>query len=345
MFSVAVVGILLKRGNFSGFPYNPLYLLFLAIPLFLSFFIIKIGLKSFPMKKKEKYIKSLNKRFKGGEMKNLITGKRKLADNIYEMWVVQPDIATKSRAGQFLIVRVDDKGERIPLTICGKDRVTGSVRMVFQVVGTSTYKLSNLNQGDYIKDVVGPLGNPSEIELFGNVLVVGGGVGTATLPPLIEELKEAGNYVITVIGARNKDFIILEDELYDISDELVVMTDDGSYGKKGLVTNAMDEILSKNKIDAIWAIGPVPMMKFSSLTAKKFNKDIWVSLNPIMVDGTGMCGACRVEVGGETKFACVDGPEFNGVLVDWDVLIHRNSQYKEKEAFSYNEYLKSANKK
>ncbi len=340
LFTVAVIGIILKR-DFSGVPYNPLYLLFMAIPLLFAFFAIKTGLKSLPMRKKEKYIKSMSKRFKGGNMKNLITGKRKLADRIYEMWIVHPEIANKARAGQFLILRVDENGERIPLTICGKDRITGSVRIVFQVVGTSTHKLSMLNQGDYIKDMVGPLGNPSEIKLFGNVLIIGGGVGTATLPPLIEELKEVGNHVITITGARSKDFVILKDELYDISDELIVTTDDGSYGRKGLVTDAMSDILSKNKIDAIWAIGPVPMMKYCSLTAKKFEKSIWVSLNPIMVDGTGMCGACRVEVGGETKFACIDGPEFDGTIVDWETLVARNKQYLDKEKISYEKYLKT----
>jgi ferredoxin--NADP+ reductase len=343
LFSVATIGIILKR-NFAGIPYNPLYLLFLAIPLFFAFFMIKIGLKSFSLSKKEKYIKSMSKRFEGGNMRNLITGKRKLADRIYEMWVIHPEISNKAKAGQFLILRVDETGERIPLTICGKDRITGSVRIVFQVVGTSTHKLSMLNQGDYIKDIVGPLGNPSEIKLSGNVLIIGGGVGTATLPPLIEELKEAGNYVITVIGARNKDFVILRDELYDISDELIVTTDDGSYGRKGLVTDAMSDILSKNKIDAIWAIGPIPMMKYCSLTAKKFEKSIWVSLNPIMVDGTGMCGACRVEVGGETKFACIDGPEFDGTIVDWETLVARNKQYLDKEKLSYNNFIESVDK-
>ncbi len=338
MFTVASIGIILK-GKYSGAPFNPLYLIFMAIPLLFAFFMIKIGINSFSKDRKDKYIQSLNKRFKGGNMKNLITGKRKLADKIYEMWIINPEIANKAKAGQFLIIRVDDTGERIPLTICGKDRITGSIRIVFQVVGTSTHKLSMLNQGDYVKDIVGPLGKPSEMGLYGNVMVIGGGVGTATLPPLIEELKDAGNYVITITGARNKDFVILKDELYDISNELIITTDDGSYGKKGLVTDAMSEILTKNKIDAIWAIGPIPMMKYCSLTAKKFGKSIWVSLNPIMVDGTGMCGACRVEVGGEIKFACVDGPEFDGTIVNWENLVSRNSQYKEEEKKSYERYL------
>ena len=252
-----------------------------------------------------------------------------------------PDIAKKAQPGQFVIIRAYDKGERIPLTISKTYPDKGSIRIIFQVVGKSTAYLANLNEGDDIYDVVGPLGKPTEINRVGNVICIGGGTGIAVLYPIARALKEAGNYMISIIGARSKDILILEDEMREISDELFITTDDGSYGRKGFVSDVLKELLEERKdIKEVVAIGPVIMMKVICNITKEYGIKTLVSLNPIMVDGTGMCGACRVTVDGKTRFACVDGPEFDGHKVDFDELMKRLAMYKELEKISYERFLK-----
>jgi ferredoxin--NADP+ reductase len=246
-----------------------------------------------------------------------------------------PQIASKARAGQFVIVRVDEVGERIPLTLADWDAKQGFINLVVMRVGTSTYKMSSLKQGDSIMNLVGPLGIASEIENYGTVVVVGGGVGIAPIYPIAKALKKAGNEVISIIGSRNKDLLFWEDKMRTVSDRLITTTDDGSYGMKAQVTGPLKEILESNKnIKRIWAIGPVVMMKFCTLTSKPFNVPIIVSLNSIMVDGTGMCGCCRVAIDNDTKFACVDGPEFDGYQVDWNLLSSRQLSYCDEEKIS-----------
>nr|WP_284247268.1 sulfide/dihydroorotate dehydrogenase-like FAD/NAD-binding protein [Tetragenococcus halophilus] len=262
---------------------------------------------------------------------------QKLAVNEYEFWVKAPQIASKAKAGQFVILRIDEFGERLPLTIVDSDKQAGKIHLIFQVVGKSTAALAELCDGDSLKDLVGPLGKATEIKNYGNVLLVGGGVGIAALYPIVKELKKAGNYVITILGAKTKDLIILEKECKEVSDELYVMTDDGSAGEKGLVTDAMAKILTHQTINFCWAIGSSVMMKFCTLTADKYDLPIYVSLNPIMIDGTGMCGGCRVTISDSIKFACVDGPEFLGSEVHWDEFISRMAQYNEEEALSYDQ--------
>ena len=243
-----------------------------------------------------------------------------------------PEVARKAKAGQFVIIRIDAEGERVPLTVADYDRDAGTVTLVFQEVGKSTKQLGTLQAGDALASLTGPLGLPSEIEKYGTVLLVGGGVGIAPIYPIARALREAGNYVISIIGARNVGLLFWEDKMRSVSDELIVCTDDGSYGRKALVTEPMKEILSSTrKVNHIWAIGPAIMMKFCSLTSRPFGVKTVVSLNSIMVDGTGMCGACRVEVGGKTRFACVHGPEFDGHEVDWDLLISRQKMYLSEE--------------
>jgi ferredoxin--NADP+ reductase len=243
-----------------------------------------------------------------------------------------PEVALKAEAGQFVIVRIDEKGERIPLTIADFDRERGTVTLVFQEVGKSTMKLGTLCKGGGIADFVGPLGQPSEIENFGTVVCVGGGVGIAPIYPIARALREAGNTVLGIIGSRNKDLLFWEKEMRGVCNELTVCTDDGSYGRMALVTMPLQEILeSRQDVKHIWAIGPAIMMKFCARTTEPFNVPTIVSLNSIMVDGTGMCGACRVEVGGQTKFVCVDGPEFDGHQVDWDLLMARQRIYLDEE--------------
>ena len=265
-----------------------------------------------------------------------ILKKKDLVPGIHLFDIEAPEVALKARAGQFVIVRIDDKGERIPLTIAGFSREKGSISLVFQEAGTTTRRLATLISGDFITDFVGPLGVPTHIENFGIVVCVAGGVGVAPIVPIARALKEAGNKVISILGARNKDLIFWEDELRNVSDELVITTDDGSYGRKGLVTEPLKEILSgsKEKVRKVFAIGPAIMMKFASLTTKPFGVSTIVSLNPIMVDGTGMCGACRVSVGDVTRFTCVDGPDFDGHKVNWDELFARQRQYLEEEKTS-----------
>ncbi len=271
---------------------------------------------------------------------NRITKYRQLSDNEYEIWFENDRIAKKAQPGQFIILRVDELGERIPLTIVDTDKDNGAVCLIYQVIGKSTKKLSTLTVGDHILDVLGPLGTPTEIKQYGTVLLVGGGVGIAALFPIVKGLKEAGNKVIAVLGARTADLIILKEQCEAYSDELIVMTDDGSLGEKGLVTDAMERIFKRETVDTAWAIGPSVMMKFCTLTAEKYGVPIYVSLNPIMIDGTGMCGGCRVSIGDTTKFACVDGPEFLGTDVHWDEFIQRMKQYRDEEACSLETYQK-----
>jgi len=258
---------------------------------------------------------------------NLILKKTEFSSVVTEFVVDAPMIAKAARAGHFVIVRTDEKGERIPLTIANSDKVKGTITLVIQRVGLSTQKLCNLNEGDFIHDVVGPLGKATHIENFGTVLCACGGVGAAPMLPIATALKAAGNRIITILAARTKELIMLEEQFKEISDKVLIYTDDGSCGSKGLVTNGIEEVIAQEKIDKCVAIGPAIMMKFSCLTTKKYEIPTEVSLNTIMVDGTGMCGACRISVGGETKFVCVDGPEFDGHKVDFDEMIMRLKAY------------------
>lgn len=245
--------------------------------------------------------------------------------------VEAPEVARKAKAGQFVIIRIDEQGERVPLTVADYDRESGEITLVFQEVGKTTKQLGTLKVGDELASFVGPLGRPTEIENYGTVMCVGGGVGIAPIYPIARSLREAGNHVISIIGARNVSLLFWEDKMRSVSDELTVCTDDGSYARKALVTEPMKEILTARKVDMIWAIGPAIMMKFAALATQPFGVKTIVSLNSIMVDGTGMCGACRVEVGGKTKFVCVDGPEFDGHQVDWGLLLERQRIYLEQE--------------
>lgn len=261
-----------------------------------------------------------------------IVKKRLLAQNIKLLEVHAPEVARKAQAGQFVILRIDEPGERIPLTIADYDRQRGTITTIFQEVGYTTQQLGRLEEGDFLADFVGPLGRPTEIENYGRVVCVGGGVGVAPIYPIARALKAAGNEVISIIGARSRELLILEEEMRAVSDELLVATDDGSYGHKGFVTDLLAQVLQEKQVDRVWGIGPAVMMKAVCEVTRRFGVTTIVSLNPIMVDGTGMCGACRVSVGGETKFACVDGPEFDGHQVDWELALRRLSQYKEEEA-------------
>ncbi|MEE0996205.1 MAG: sulfide/dihydroorotate dehydrogenase-like FAD/NAD-binding protein [Paludibacteraceae bacterium] len=260
-----------------------------------------------------------------------IVGKEYFSENVVKLEVEAPLIAKARRAGHFVIVRVGEKGERIPLTIASSDESKGTITLVVQKIGVSSSKLSALNVGDEITDLVGPLGKATHIENFGTVVCAGGGVGVAPMLPIVEALKKAGNRVVTVLAARTKDLVILEEQMRKHSDEVIIMTDDGSYGKKGLVTNGVEEIINREKVDLCVTIGPAVMMKFVSLLTKKYEVPTVASLNTIMVDGTGMCGACRITVGGKTKFVCVDGPEFDAHEVDFDEMLMRLSAYKEEE--------------
>ena len=243
-----------------------------------------------------------------------------------------PAVARKARAGQFVIVRIHEKGERIPLTIADSDRERGTISLVVQEVGKTTMEMGTMQVGDCLASFTGPLGNPSEIEHYGTVLCIGGGFAIAPAYPIARALKEAGNTVLVILGVRNEGLLFWEDRLQTVSDELTVCTDDGSYGRKGLVIDPLKEMLEAGRsLDQMWAIGPAIMMKFCCLTVQPFGVPITVNLNSIMVDGTGMCGACRVKVGGQTRFACVDGPEFDGHQVDWDLLLARQRIYLEEE--------------
>ena len=261
-----------------------------------------------------------------------ILEKKVLSDNVKLMKIKAPLVAKKALAGQFIILRIDENGERIPLTIADYDRKEGTITIIFMEVGKTTKHLGTLKAGDSLLNFAGPLGLPSEIEKFGTIVCIGGGVGIAPLYPVVRELKKAGNYVISILGARNEKLLMLEDEIEEFSDELHICTDDGSKGTKGFVSNVLQDIIDKGTdIKVVWAIGPVIMMKVVADLTKKYDIKTFVSLNPIMVDGTGMCGGCRVSVGGETKFACVDGPEFDGHLVDFDNLMLRNRRFISQE--------------
>ncbi len=263
-----------------------------------------------------------------------ILKKEQWSESIFSMLIESPDIAKAAKPGQFIILIPKDHGERIPLTIADSSKDEGWVQIVFQTVGKSTLELSRMNEGEQLYSFVGPLGMPSEVEKFpGKVVMIGGGIGIAPIHPIARKLKEMGNYVVSIIGAKTKDLLIMEDKINEASTEVIVATDDGSKGKKGFVNLVLEEFLSTEaeNVSKVWAIGPPIMMKACTISAGKFNVPIIVSLNPIMVDGTGMCGACRVTVGGETKFACVDGPEFDGSLVDFDEMTARQRQYVEQE--------------
>jgi ferredoxin--NADP+ reductase len=261
-----------------------------------------------------------------------ILAKKSLAPVIKLMVISAPDVARKAKAGQFVIVRPSEEGERIPLTVADYDRDEGTITIVFQEVGKTTLHLGTMEVGDELASLTGPLGEPSEIKDYGTVVCAAGGLCIALVFPIARALREAGNYVINIIGARNKELIFWEDKMRAVSDELIICTDDGSYGRKAFVMHPLQELLeARDDIGHIWVIGPAIMMKFTALATKPFNVPTTVSLNSIMVDGTGMCGSCRCEVGGETKFACVHGPEFDGHEVDWDLLLARQRVYLEEE--------------
>src|SRR5574344_891467 len=268
---------------------------------------------------------------------NKIVYKRQLSERVFLFDVEAPLIARSRKAGNFVIIRVGEKGERVPLTISMAYKKKGTMTIIAQKVGVSTEKLCSLEVGDYLTDVVGPLGQATHIENFGTVVCAAGGVGNAPMLPIAQALKAAGNRVISVLAGRTKDLIILEDEIRKCSDEVIIRTDDGSYGKKGLVTNGIEEVIKREKVDRCFAIGPAIMMKFVCLLTKKYEIPTDVSLNTIMVDGTGMCGACRITVGGKTKFVCVDGPEFDGHQVDFDEMLKRMAAFKdvEREEFQH----------
>lgn len=262
---------------------------------------------------------------------NKIVAKEHFSEKVVKLVVEAPLIARARKAGHFVIVRVGEKGERIPLTIAAADVEAGTITLVVQAVGKSSSKLCALNPGDYITDVVGPLGKATHIERFGTVVCCGGGVGGAPLLPIVTAMKAAGNRVITVLAARTKELIILEEQMREHSDEVIIMTDDGSYGNKGLVTQGVESVINREKVDLCVTIGPAVMMKFVSLLTQKYNIPTVASLNTIMVDGTGMCGACRITVGGKTRFVCIDGPEFDAHQVDFDEMLMRLSSYKDVE--------------
>ena len=268
-----------------------------------------------------------------------IVKKEILNPSVTKLVISAPLIAAKALAGQFIIFRVGEDGERVPLTIADYDREKGTITIIFQIVGQSTMELNALNEGEYITDLVGPLGVASHIDNLKKVAVVGGGVGSAIAYPIAKALQSKGTEVHSIIGFRNKDLVILEEEFKAVSDKLKMMSDDGSWGEKGLVTAALEQlILDGNVYDEVIAIGPLIMMKFVTLVAKKYNLKCTVSMNPIMIDGTGMCGGCRLTVGGKTKFACVDGPDFDGHLVDFDEAMKRGAMYKAFEAKKRDEH-------
>jgi glutamate synthase (NADPH/NADH) small chain len=275
---------------------------------------------------------------------NKIVLKKQLSEKVFLFEIEAPLIAKSRKAGNFIIVRVGENGERVPLTIADASIERGTITIVVQKVGLSSTKLCDLNEGDYITDVVGPLGNPTHIENFGTVVCAGGGVGVAPMLPIIRALKAAGNRVLSVIAGRSKELVILEDEVRQSSDELIIMTDDGSYGEKGVVTVGIEKFITQEEhVDKVFAIGPPIMMKFCCLMAQKYNVSVEVSLNTIMVDGTGMCGACRLSIGGKTKFVCIDGPEFDGSLVDWDEMFKRMGTFRDaerEEMEHYEEHLR-----
>lgn len=271
---------------------------------------------------------------------NKIVEKEFLSNNVVKLVIDSPRIAEKRKAGHFVIVKIDEKGERIPLTIADADHEKGTVTLIIQKVGVTSHRLSLMEVGETLMDMVGPLGHATEISKVGTVLCAGGGVGIAPLLPIARALKKAGNRVVSVLAARERDLLILEEEMRACSDEVIIMTDDGSYGVKGLVTNGMEEFLEKEDIKQAVTIGPAVMMKYAALTTKKYNVPTIASLNTIMIDGTGMCGGCRATVDGKTKFVCVDGPEFDAHKIDFDEMIMRLGSYEEHEGNEYEKYLK-----
>ena len=267
-----------------------------------------------------------------------VTDKKILNPTVTEITVKAPYVAAKAEAGQFIILRVDEEGERIPLTIADFDREKGTVSVIFQIVGATTYLLNRLNVGDHLADFVGPLGNPTETDGLKKVAVIGGGVGCAIALPVAKKLHGQGATVHSVVGFRNKDLVILENEFKKVSDKYLLMSDDGSVGEKGLVTDALKKLIeSGEKYDEVIAIGPLMMMKFVCKLTEEYGIKTVVSMNPVMIDGTGMCGGCRLSVGGKTKFACVDGPDFDGHEVDFDVAMNRGRNYREWEKHKYEE--------
>ena len=270
---------------------------------------------------------------------NKIVVKEFLSENVFRIIVESPRIARSRKAGNFVIIRTGECGERIPLTIADADTEKGTITLIIQVLGCTSAKLSKLNAGDFITDIVGPLGNATHIEKVGTVLCAGGGVGIAPLFPIVQAFKRAGNRIVTVLAARSANLLIMKEEMTDYSDDLIIMTDDGSLGKKGLVIAGMEEVIQREKINQAVVVGPAIMMKFASQLTKKYNIPTIASLNPIMVDGTGMCGACRCSVGDKTKFVCVDGPEFDAHQVNFDEMIQRLQAYKEQETSAYKQYL------
>jgi ferredoxin--NADP+ reductase len=287
-------------------------------------------------------VKKLSER--RGERLHKILRKREMAENtVCQFKVEAPRIARKGKPGQFVVLRVNETGERIPLTMAGTDASAGTIDLIFQVVGKSTALMRTLNVGDSIADIIGPLGKPTHIENLGTVICVGGGTGVAVMYPITKAYKEAGNHVIAIVGSRTKDLLILEDEMRGASHDLRVTTDDGSYGHHGFVTDVLRQILDERKdVKLIVGIGPVPMMKFLCKMTKEYGVKTIVSLNPIMVDATGMCGACRVTVGGKTRFCCVDGPEFDGHEVDYDELVKRQRAYLTEEKASMDRFVATA---
>lgn len=267
-----------------------------------------------------------------------ILKKEELSEYVTLFEIEAKDITKKAKPGNFFVLKIHEEGERIPLTIADFHRDRGTITTVFQKVGKTTYHLGTLNEGDFISDVIGPLGIPSHIENFGKVVCVGGGVGIAPVYPITRALKEAGNKVFSIIGARTKSLLFWEEKMRNVSDKLIVTTDDGSYGRKAVVTVPLEELLKNNNIDLVVAIGPAIMMKFVCKTTEKYNAKTIVSLNSIMIDATGMCGGCRVEVGGETKFCCVDGPEFDGNKVNFDLLMERQKMYLDEEKIALERY-------
>jgi ferredoxin--NADP+ reductase len=265
--------------------------------------------------------------------------KQDLTSNTHLLKVLVPEVAKKAKPGQFVVIKTDEKGERIPLTIADWDEEEGSVTIVAMVVGTTTSKLALLKAGDYISSFIGPLGLPTHIDKFGTVVCVAGGVGVAPIVPITRAIRREGNRVLSILGARSKDLLFWEDELRSVSDQLIVTTDDGSYGRKGLVTEPLKELLENGeRVDRVFAIGPSIMMKFCAMTTEPFGVKTFVSLNPIMVDGTGMCGCCRVSINGVTKFTCIDGPDFDGHQVDWDLLLARQRIYLDEEKSSFKQW-------
>ena len=260
-----------------------------------------------------------------------ILEKKVLSEIVKLMKIKAPLVAKKAQPGQFIILRIDEKGERIPLTIADFDREKGTITIIFLEVGKTTKQLGMLNVGDSLENFVGPLGLPSEVKKYGTVVCVGGGVGIAPLYPIVKALKESGNHVISILGAKTEKLLLLEKEISEFSDEFYIATDDGSKGQKGFVSDVLQQVINKHKVDMVMAIGPIIMMKVVSDLTKKYNIKTLVSLNPIMVDGTGMCGGCRVSVDGKTKFACVDGPEFDGHKVDYENLMLRNRRFTHEE--------------